>query len=203
MWNINSTVVDYIQQIRSFLLQNGAKVDINAAPSEAYPMPTFGNFWRSYRAVTPQSFGRPELEHGGKMVLPASALEDLSGDMEKYPAPQYYGHRFPVSLSVSSGSIGGGSNPMLFELCAEDGSGKRSYVGVEEFTAAEGVVCIPAWVLANLGLEENSILQVRRIQLPKGSYVKLQPHTADFLQVGDTKAMLEWVLPKFVAMTEG
>ena len=91
---------------------------------------------------------------------------------------------------------------MVFELSA-DVSTKRSFCGVEEFTAPEGSIVVPKWMMDNLGVWEGVPISVRRVKLPRGSYVKLQPHTSEFLKVNDTKAMLEWVLPKFVVLSVG
>lgn len=153
-----------------------------------------GNFWRSFSAVLPTTFGRKEIEDGGKIILPTSALEDLSQDMDRFSHPFFGG----IS---HSGNQFHGPAPMLFEISTE--RGKRSFCGVEEFTAEEGTIVLPSWVLHNLGASEGAQVQVRRVNLPKGTYVKLQPHTAEFLEVNDTKAMLEWVLPKFVVMCVG
>lgn len=39
-------------------------------------------------------------------------------------------------------------------------------------------------------LQEGDIVQVKNASLAKGTYVKLQPHTKDFLDVSNPKAML-------------
>ena len=39
-------------------------------------------------------------------------------------------------------------------------------------------------------LQEGDILNVKNASLSKGTYVKLQPHTKDFLDVSNPKAML-------------
>lgn len=62
---------------------------------------------------------------------------------------------------------------------------------------------VPQWILNNLQVSQGSELEVRRVKLPRATFVKLQPHNADFLEVNDTKAMLEWVLPKFVVLSLG
>ena len=40
-------------------------------------------------------------------------------------------------------------------------------------------------------LQEGDIVRVKNVTLPKGTYVKLQPHTKDFLDISNPKAM--WV----------
>lgn len=43
-------------------------------------------------------------------------------------------------------------------------------------------------------LSITSGLQVRNVSLPKGTYVKLQPHTTDFINISNPKAVLETTL---------
>lgn len=76
-WKTNTSVVDLIQQLRTFLLENNATIDMDSG-SEGYALPTVGGFWRSYSAISPKTFGKTELENGGKIILPSSALEELS-----------------------------------------------------------------------------------------------------------------------------
>lgn len=46
-------------------------------------------------------------------------------------------------------------------------------------------------MMENLLLQEGDIVRVKNMTLPKGTYVKLQPHTKDFLDISNPKAM--WV----------
>lgn len=39
-------------------------------------------------------------------------------------------------------------------------------------------------------LQEGDIVNVKNASLSKGTYVKLQPHTTDFLDISNPKAML-------------
>ena len=54
---------------------------------------------------------------------------------------------------------------------------------------------ISSWVviqmMENMVLQEGDIVRVKNVTLPKGTYVKLQPHTKDFLDISNPKAM--WV----------
>lgn len=45
-------------------------------------------------------------------------------------------------------------------------------------------------MMQNLLLQEGDIVLVKNATLPKGTYVKLQPHTTDFLDISNPKAML-------------
>ena len=57
--------------------------------------------------------------------------------------------------------------------------------------------------MQNLLLEEGSIVAVRSATLPKGSFVKLQPHTKDFLDISNPKAVLERSLRGYSCLTKG
>lgn len=45
-------------------------------------------------------------------------------------------------------------------------------------------------MMQNLLLQEGDIVHVKNATLPKGTYAKLQPHTQDFLDISNPKAML-------------
>lgn len=91
---------------------------------------------------------------------------------------------------------------MLFEI-ENRREGKKTHCGVIEFIADEGMVYLPYWMMQNLLLAEGSIVTLRNISLPKGKYVKLQPHTKDFLDISDHKAVLERSLRNYSCLTVG
>lgn len=49
-------------------------------------------------------------------------------------------------------------------------------------------------MMQNLVLQEGDSVRVRSVPLPKGTYVKLQPHTTDFINISNPKAVLETTL---------
>lgn len=90
--------------------------------------------------------------------------------------------------------------PMLFRLSA----GERStHCGVLEFTAEEGCVYIPFWMMQNLLIEEGTLLTVTNVSLPKAEFVKLQPQSVDFLEISNPRAVLEHALRNFSCVTLG
>ncbi|XP_047323459.1 ubiquitin fusion degradation protein 1 homolog isoform X2 [Impatiens glandulifera] len=91
---------------------------------------------------------------------------------------------------------------MLFEL-RNAATERVSHCGVLEFVAEEGVVYLPYWMMENLLLQEGDTMQVKNATLPKGTYVKLQPHTKDFLDISNPKAILETTLRNFSCLTIG
>lgn len=89
---------------------------------------------------------------------------------------------------------------MLFQLTAGD---RSTHCGVLEFTAEEGCVYIPFWMMQNLLIEEGSLLTVKNVSLPKATFVKLQPQSVDFLEISNPRAVLEHALRNFSCVTLG
>ena len=54
-------------------------------------------------------------------------------------------------------------------------------------------------MMQNMLLSEGDIVHIKSATLPKGTYVKLQPHTKDFLDISNPKAV--WVLTFIVSYT--
>ncbi|WVZ19168.1 hypothetical protein V8G54_006490 [Vigna mungo] len=75
--------------------------------------------------------------------------------------------------------------------------------GVLEFIAEEGMIYMPYWMMENMLLQEGDIVKVKNVTLPKATYVKLQPHTKDFLDISNPKAILETTLRNFSCLTIG
>jgi ubiquitin fusion degradation protein 1 len=92
--------------------------------------------------------------------------------------------------------------PMLFQLNSPT-NGRHTHSGVLEFTAEEGCVYIPFWMMQNLQIEEGALLTVQNISLPKATFCKLQPQSVDFLEIGNPRAVLEHALRNFSCITEG
>ncbi|XP_074588615.1 uncharacterized protein LOC141844471 [Curcuma longa] len=92
--------------------------------------------------------------------------------------------------------------PMLFEL-SNAAANKSSHCGVWEFTAEEGLIYMPDWMMKNLFLEVGDTVRVRNASLPLGTYVKMQPHTKDFLDISNPRAILESTLRTFSCLTTG
>ena len=87
----------------------------------------------------------------------------------------------------------------------------HTHCGVMEFSSEEGVAHLPYWVLLlrrsfrasihqtfalplmqmmeNLGISDGSIITVDSTALPKGTYVKLQPHMLKFTQIPNPRAV--------------
>ncbi|KAH7441640.1 hypothetical protein KP509_03G047000 [Ceratopteris richardii] len=135
-----------------------------------------GTFEQSYRCYPVTFIDKPQLENGDKVIMPPSALDRLA------------------SLHIDY--------PMLFEI-HNPATNRTSHCGVLEFIAEEGMIYMPYWMMENLLLSEGDIVRLKSATLPKGSYVKLQPHTQDFLDISNPKAVLETTLRNFSCLTVG
>nr|XP_019705610.1 ubiquitin fusion degradation protein 1 homolog [Elaeis guineensis] len=134
------------------------------------------SFEQTYRCYSASFIDKPHLESGDKIIMPPSALDRLA------------------SLHIDY--------PMLFELC-NAATERVSHCGVLEFIAEEGMIYMPYWMMQNLLLQEGDTVRVKNATLPKGTYVKLQPHTKDFLDISNPKAILETTLRSFSCLTTG
>lgn len=135
-----------------------------------------GTFDSNYRAYPVSFIDKNDAEHADKVFLPPSALDRLA------------------SLNIEY--------PMLFQV-ANRKTGRSTHCGVLEFIADEGHVYLPYWMMQNLALEEGEIVNLKSASLPKGTYVKLQPHTTDFIDISNPKAVLETTLRNFSCLTVG
>ncbi|KAM7263882.1 hypothetical protein ACFE04_001565 [Oxalis oulophora] len=132
------------------------------------------SFEQTYRCYPASFIEKPQIESGDKIIMPPSALDRLA------------------SLHIDY--------PMLFEV-RNAATDRVSHCGVLEFIAEEGMIYMPYWMMENLLLTEGDIVRVKNVTLPKGTYVKLQPHTKDFLDISNPKAILETTLRNFSCLT--
>ncbi|KAJ0173186.1 hypothetical protein K1T71_011362 [Dendrolimus kikuchii] len=119
---------------------------------------------------------RQDVERGGKIIMPPSALEQLTRLNIEYP--------------------------MIFKLTNKK-TKRVTHCGVLEFVADEGKVYLPHWMMANLVLEEGSIIQIESVSLPVATFSKFQPLSEDFLDISNPKAVLENCLRNFSCLTTG
>ncbi|XP_055338941.1 ubiquitin recognition factor in ER-associated degradation protein 1-like [Paramacrobiotus metropolitanus] len=143
---------------------------------QPFPGGTFRREYRIYSAIMFPNGDRSDVEKGGKIIMPPSALEQLS--------------RMNVQF------------PMLFKL--QNGPANRAtHCGVLEFVAEEGFVYAPSWMMRNLLLDEGDIVSVQSVSLPVATYSKFQPQSTDFLDITDPRAVLERALRGFACLTVG
>ncbi|KAK5139072.1 hypothetical protein LTR04_003912, partial [Oleoguttula sp. CCFEE 6159] len=136
----------------------------------------FDEYYRCYPIAMMPGPERDTANHGGKVFLPASALDKLT------------------TLHITY--------PMLFELI-NGARGKQTHSGVLEFVAEEGRIYVPFWIMQTLTLEPGDLLQVKSTDLPPGHFIKLQPQSPSFLDISDPKAVLENAFRNFSCLTKG
>ncbi|RDX58372.1 Ubiquitin recognition factor in ER-associated degradation protein 1, partial [Mucuna pruriens] len=136
----------------------------------------YATFEQIYRCYPVSFIEKSDLEKGDKIIMPPSALDRLASLHIEYP--------------------------MLFQL--KNPSAERvTHCGVLEFVSDEGIIYIPYWMMENMLLQEGDIVNVKNTNLAKGTYVKLQPHTTDFLDISNPKAILETSLRSYSCLTTG
>lgn len=121
--------------------------------------------------------GRAQVMFGGQIIMPTSALRELHAlDLE---------------------------GPWTFELINPLNPQLRTHAGVLEFTADEGVVYLPRWMMKRLNLAEGDGIRLYGTRLPKGKFVKLQPQSVTFLELSDPKAVLEQAMRAYTVISPG
>jgi ubiquitin fusion degradation protein 1 len=136
----------------------------------------FDEYYRCYPIAMMPGPERDTANHGGKIFLPASALDKLT------------------QLHITY--------PMLFEIT--NGAQQLStHAGVLEFTAEEGRCYLPYWLMQTLHLDPGDLVQTKSTDLPLGSFIKLQPQNTNFLEISDPKAVLETAFRNFSCLTLG
>lgn len=60
----------------------------------------------------------------------------------------------------------------------------------------------PLQMMDNLLLSVGDLVNLKNVSLPKGSFIKIQPHTTTFLDIANPKAVLETCLRSFTCLTQ-
>ncbi|CAN6699397.1 unnamed protein product [Malus baccata var. baccata] len=142
------------------------------------PSSNSSSFEQLYRCYPVSVLNKEHLEKGDKIIMPLSALDRLLSNLQI-------------------------NYPMLFELSNPGNSGRVAHCGVLEFVADEGLTFLPYWMMKKLLLQDGDLVQVKNKSLVKGTYMKLQPHTMEFLDVSDPKDVLETALRSYSCLATG
>ncbi|CAG0882407.1 unnamed protein product [Darwinula stevensoni] len=140
------------------------------------PLRPFNEQYRCYSVSMLPGNERHDVERGGKIIMPPSALDHLT------------------RLNINY--------PMLFKLMNQK-TNRMTHCGVLEFVAEEGKVFLPYWMMRNLLLEEGGMVQVESVTLPVATFSRFQPQATDFLDITNPKAVLENALRNFACLTTG
>ncbi|XP_069134813.1 ubiquitin recognition factor in ER-associated degradation protein 1-like isoform X1 [Argopecten irradians] len=132
-------------------------------------------FKETYRCYSVSMMGdRDDVERGGKIMMPPSALDKLTRLHIQYP--------------------------MLFKL-SNKGKARETHCGVLEFVADEGRIFIPYWMMKNLLLNEGDMVTVENVSLKVATFARFQPQSVDFLDITNPKAVLENMLRSFACLS--
>lgn len=144
----------------------------------------FASFFNNLLAGHPKFYLKPvkykkgdKYNYSSKVTLPYDMLSVLSRD-------EFY--RFPY----------------VFEIAHEDGV-MRTSCSVADFTLESDEVHVPIWMYEQLGLDTAEEVILNYIRLEKGTGIKLQPHSTDFLEVENPKAELEKGLADYHVISYG
>lgn len=136
---------------------------------------TFNQQYRCYSVTMLPGNEREDVERGGKIIMPPSALDHLT--------------QLNIMLF-----------PMLFKLTNRR-INRVTHCGVLEFVADEGHVYLPRWMMQNLLLQEGDMIFVENVSLPVATFSKFQPQSPDFLDITNPKAVLENSLRNYACLT--
>ncbi|XP_053207510.1 ubiquitin fusion degradation protein 1 homolog [Panonychus citri] len=140
------------------------------------PLRPFSTVYKCFSVSMLPGSERQDVERGGKIIMPPSALDHLTRLNIVYP--------------------------MLFKL-TNVATNRVTHSGVLEFVADEGKVYLPYWMMRNLLLDEGSLIRVESTSLPVATFSKFQPQSVDFLDITNPKAVLENALRNFACLTSG
>ncbi|KAF9115424.1 hypothetical protein BGW39_003059 [Mortierella sp. 14UC] len=164
--------------------------------------------WSSTFTIGPPA----ESSKGDKIILPQAALEsiiqahastpppppvqpDPSYDPTSWAQPQFnpYEHSKPQELP----------SPLTFQI-RNPANRLLTHSGVKEFSAADGQVHLPVWMMTSLSLSPGDQVMVKYAALPKGTWAKFRPISADYMEILDFRALLEARLrSNYITLTRG
>lgn len=128
-------------------------------------------------SLRPRKFERTSQHNfGGRVIVPQSVLVDL------------------VSFQIQP--------PFTFEI-SHSGGVYKTHCGVLEFTGEDGEVVVPSWMYQQLSLETASEVSLKYMTFPLGRFVKLVPHSVDFLEIENPKLELEQCLRNYQVLSPG
>ena len=137
-------------------------------------------FFEVYKAYPSSSIGRNDINFSNNIILPQKALSQLLS-MKKYE-----------------------NNAEVFLFCIINSElNIYTHCGVSEFTAKEECCYIPSNLFERLQLEEGQKVILRDKTLKNGTYIKVKPHEADFINIPEHEIILEENLRNFFCVTEG
>lgn len=168
-------------------------------PMEEYDQ-DYESFEQSYKCLPVSHIKDREcLEDGNRIIMPPSALERLVY-MDNIEYPMVFEIRKPATAAAAATT---NTTTKGRQDNNEDDFQHVSHCGVLEFTADEGFVYVPEGMMKNLQIHAGSIVVLKYVNLPKGTFMKIQPHRTNFIKLPDPKEILETALKDFACVTAG
>ena len=117
-----------------------------------------------------------DLEESGFIILPQSLLSDL------------------INKKVSG----------VYTFRIENElNGSAVYAGVREFSADEGKLIAPSWMMSTIGVSQNQYVKLKFAELPTATRTIFQPLSEDFNKISNPKIVLEKALRAFPCLNQG
>ncbi|KAF9942850.1 hypothetical protein BGZ67_009944 [Mortierella alpina] len=152
---------------------------------------------------------------GDKIILPHTALEAIiqaHASAPPPPPPQPDPSYDPTSWDHPPQQAFGDNglrtphelpSPLTFQI-RNPANRLLTHGGVKEFSAEDGQVRIPAWMMESLSLTAGDQVMIKFTALPKGTWAKFRPITADYMEIMDFRALLESALRShYTTLTKG
>ncbi|KAK8628182.1 hypothetical protein V6N13_063893 [Hibiscus sabdariffa] len=134
-------------------------------------------FEGDYRCLPLSACKKKHLDVGNKIIMPANALQPILEN------------QIPMPLQFQIRNLS---------------TGKVSHCGVFEFSGHEDdAVFMPDWMMENMQIQVGNYMYMKNEKLENATYIKLQPHSSDFIEISDPKAVLQENLRKFSCLTKG
>ncbi|KAF9174427.1 hypothetical protein BGX21_005072 [Mortierella sp. AD011] len=152
---------------------------------------------------------------GDKIILPHAALESLlqaHASAPPLPPPQLDPNYDPTSWEdypqhklnpYESSKPQELPSPLTFQI-RNPANRVVTHGGVKEFSANDGQIHLPSWMMESLAASEGDQVMVKYTPLSKGTWAKFRPISADYMEILDFRSLLEAVLrSNYTTLTRG
>ena len=66
--------------------------------------------------------------------------------------------------------------------------------GVQEFSSPPGICHVPYHIMEHIGIKEGQEVEIEKVNLDQGTYIKLRPHKTAFINLSNPKEILEQIM---------
>ncbi|KAF9189676.1 hypothetical protein BGZ51_009268 [Haplosporangium sp. Z 767] len=156
-----------------------------------------------------------KASRGDKIILPQAALESIIQANVNAPPPpppeldpsydptsweDHPQHNYDPFDSRKPREL---PSPLTFQI-RNPANRLLTHGGVKEFSANDGQVHLPEWMMTSLSLTPGDQVMVKYAALSKGTWAKFRPLTADYMEILDFRALLEAALrSNYTTLTRG